>query len=66
VVEHANFVMKKVRIGLVEVEPLLKSRLIIEVQRKPGVIVSARAFERPACLHHEHIVAAVGGPVAKA
>jgi hypothetical protein len=32
-IDHSNFVMKNVWIGLVEMKPLLEDRLIVEVQR---------------------------------
>ena len=44
-VEHRDLVMKNVRIALVETEALLEGRLIVEVQRQPGMVESARTVE---------------------
>src|SRR5580704_15125459 len=52
-------VMANVRIGLVETKPLLEGRLIVEVQRQPGMVESARTVEGTASLDFEHVVTAV-------
>ena len=59
VVEHGDLVVQQVRIVLVEMEPLLEGRLIVEVQRQPGRVVGARPLERAARLDFEHVVDAV-------
>src|SRR5712675_1522483 len=37
--------MQKVRVGSIEMEALFEDRLIIEMQRQSGVIISARSLE---------------------
>ena len=58
-VEHGDFVVKDVRIVLVEMEPLLEDRLIVEGQRQPARVVGARPLEGAARLDLKHVVAAV-------
>src|SRR5260370_30267163 len=58
VVEHGDLVMKNVRIGLVEMESFLEGRLIVEVQRQPSMVESARTVET-ASLDFGHFVTAV-------
>src|SRR5262249_61996771 len=58
-VGDGDLVMKKVRVGLVEIEAFLERRLIVEVQWKPGWVVSSGALEGAAGLDFKHVVAAV-------
>jgi hypothetical protein len=37
--------MQKVRVGSIEMEALFKDRLIVEMQRQTGVIISARSLK---------------------
>src|SRR5713101_6888423 len=39
IVDDGNFIIKRVRIGLVEIDPLLDDGLVVLVQRKAGAVV---------------------------
>jgi hypothetical protein len=59
VVDHRDFVMGQLGIGLVDVNPFLDDGLIVSVQGKAAAIERAGAFERSARLDLKHIVAAI-------
>src|SRR5215467_14502706 len=59
VVEYGDFLMKEVRVALVDVKALLEGRLVVEVQRQPGCVVGARPFEGAQCFDFKHVVDAV-------
>src|ERR1700693_5510734 len=44
-VDHSDFVMKDVRVGLVAVDPFFENGLIVEVEGKAGGVVDARPLE---------------------
>jgi len=47
--------MQKVRIALVEMEPLLEDRFIVEVQGQPGRIIGTWSLERTMCLRFKRV-----------
>src|SRR5882672_3355880 len=49
-IEHGDHVVQKVRIVLVDKNSFLEGRIVVEVQRKPRRVVSARSLERAAGL----------------
>src|SRR5258708_21402273 len=57
-VDRSDFVVKDVRVGLVAINALLEDRLIIDVQRQAGLIISTRSLEA-ARLNLKDIVSAV-------
>jgi hypothetical protein len=57
-VDYGDFVVKDVPVGTVAVNPFLKDRLIVVVERQAACIVSARSLEA-AGLDFEHVVFAV-------
>src|SRR5215468_9077278 len=57
-IDHSDIVVKRVRIGFVEVNPLLDDGLIVPVQRETGAVVRTRAFE-VASLDHQYVVTPV-------
>src|ERR1700719_2516101 len=57
-IDRGDFVVKDIWIGLVAVDALLEDRLIVEVQRQAGFIVSAGSLEA-ARLDLEHVVSAI-------
>jgi hypothetical protein len=44
--------------SIVEMEPLIEDRLIVEVQRRPAGVVSSRTLEGTASINFKHIVTA--------
>jgi hypothetical protein len=46
-IDRGDLVVHQVRIALVEMEPLLEDRLIVEGERQPGRIKGARPLEGP-------------------
>ena len=62
-VDHGDFDMQNVRIGLVEMEALLEDRLIVEGKRQAGCIIGTRSLEA-ARFDFEQVIGAVAIGVA--
>ena len=58
-IEHGDFFMEDIGIALVEMEPLLEERLVVEVQRQPCRVIGARSLEGATRLDLENVVAAI-------
>jgi hypothetical protein len=59
VVDHGDFVVKDRRIVLVPENPFLKDRLVVEMERQAGCVVSTGAFERASDFNFQHVIDAV-------
>src|SRR5207245_6706620 len=57
-VDHGDFVVNNIRIGLVAVNPFLENGLIVKVERKTGGVIDARALEA-ARFDFEQVIVAV-------
>src|SRR5712691_10688254 len=59
VIEYGDDVMENVRTVLVDKNSLLEGRFVVEVQRNPRRVVSARSLEWAAGVDFEHIIDAI-------
>src|SRR5258708_13237665 len=57
-IDRRDVVMEQIRVGLVEVDPLLEDRLVVPVQRQAAGVVGTRTLEA-AGLDLEQVVVAV-------
>src|SRR5262249_6959213 len=58
-VDRSNNIVHDFRIVSVAEDALLENRLVVEMQRQAGCVISAGALEGAACFHFENIIDAV-------